>query len=38
MPVRFEVAEGGVRIEGALIECGETGRAKAIELVRVTYP
>ncbi len=38
MPVRFEVAEGGVRIEGALIECGADGRATAIEPVRVDYP
>ena len=35
MPVRFEVAEGGVRIEGALIDCDEAGRATAIELIRV---
>ena len=35
MPVRFETAEGGVRIEGALIDCDESGRATAIELVRV---
>jgi hypothetical protein len=35
MPVRFEVAEGGVRIEGALIECGADGRATAIEPVRI---
>jgi metallophosphoesterase (TIGR00282 family) len=38
MPVRFETAEGGVRIEGALIECDESGRATAIEPVRVDYP
>ncbi len=31
MPVRFEVAEGDVRIEGALIDCDESGRATAIE-------
>ncbi len=35
MPVRFEVAEGGVRIEGALVDCDAAGRATAIELVRV---
>jgi len=35
MPVRFEVAEGGVRIEGALVECDAAGRATAIEPVRV---
>jgi metallophosphoesterase (TIGR00282 family) len=38
MPVRFETAEGGVRIEGALIECDEAGRATAIEPVRVDFP
>jgi 2',3'-cyclic-nucleotide 2'-phosphodiesterase len=38
MPVRFEVAEGGVRIEGALIECAADGRATAIEPLRVDYP
>ena len=27
MPVRFEPAEGGVRIEGALVECDADGRA-----------
>ena len=35
MPVRFEVAEGGVRLEAALIECDESGRATAIEPIRV---
>jgi 2',3'-cyclic-nucleotide 2'-phosphodiesterase len=39
MPVRFETAEGGVRIEGALIDCDPTsGRATAIEPVRVGFP
>jgi 2',3'-cyclic-nucleotide 2'-phosphodiesterase len=38
MPVRFETAEGGVRIEGALVDCDESGRATAIEPVRVDYP
>jgi 2',3'-cyclic-nucleotide 2'-phosphodiesterase len=39
MPVRFETAEGGVRIEGAVIDCDPaTGRATAIEPVRVPYP
>jgi metallophosphoesterase (TIGR00282 family) len=38
MPVRFETAEDGVRIEGALVECDENGRATAIEPVRVDYP
>src|SRR5439155_12585785 len=36
MPVRFETAQGGVRLEGALVECdGATGRASSIEPVRV---
>ena len=38
MPVRFEVAEGGVRIEGAVIDCDGSGRATAIEALRVAYP
>ncbi len=38
MPVRFETAEGGVRIEGALIECDAEGGATAIEPVRVDFP
>ena len=29
------VAEGGVRLEGALVTCTDEGRAEAIELVRV---
>ena len=38
MPVRFEVASGGVRIEGALITCDPaTGRATAITAVRVPW-
>ncbi|HEY5058055.1 MAG TPA: TIGR00282 family metallophosphoesterase [Gaiellaceae bacterium] len=37
LPVRFEPAEGGVRIEGVVVECsGETGRASGIELLRVS--
>jgi hypothetical protein len=36
LPVRFETAQGGVRIEGALIECdAESGKASSIEAVRV---
>jgi calcineurin-like phosphoesterase len=35
LPVRFETAAGDVRIEGALIECDASGRAQAIETVRV---
>ena len=38
MPVRFEPAEGDVRIEGALIDCDASGRAMAIEPVRVPFP
>jgi len=35
LPVRFETAAGDVRIEGALIDCDENGRATACETVRV---
>ncbi len=35
LPVRFQPAEGDVRIEGALIDCGSDGRATACETVRV---
>jgi metallophosphoesterase (TIGR00282 family) len=35
MPVRFETAAGGVRIEGALIECGADGRATSCESIRI---
>jgi calcineurin-like phosphoesterase len=35
MPVRFEPADGGVRLEGVLIECDDNGRATAIEPVRI---
>jgi hypothetical protein len=35
MHVRFRPAEGGVRIEGALIECDDDGRATACEAIRV---
>jgi metallophosphoesterase (TIGR00282 family) len=39
MPVRFQPAEGGVRIEGALVECdAATGRATACEAVRIDWP
>jgi metallophosphoesterase (TIGR00282 family) len=35
-PVRFAPAEGGVRIEGVVVDCSaETGRAIGIELLRV---
>lgn len=37
LPVRFATAQGGVRIEGALIDCdADSGRALAIEAVRVS--
>jgi calcineurin-like phosphoesterase len=37
LPVRFEPAEGDVRIEGAVIECdAESGRAISIETVRIS--
>jgi len=36
LPVRFETAQGGVRIEGAVIDCdSETGKASSIEALRV---
>jgi 2',3'-cyclic-nucleotide 2'-phosphodiesterase len=36
LPVRFETAHGGVRIEGALVTCdAATGRASSIEAIRV---
>ena len=39
MPVRFETASAGVRLEGAVVTCDpETGRASAIEPVRVPWP
>ena len=36
MPVRFETAEGGVRLEGALVECDGSGRGTSCETFRVT--
>ena len=37
LPVRFETAQGGVRIEGAVVECdAETGKASSIEALRVS--
>jgi metallophosphoesterase (TIGR00282 family) len=35
LPVRFQTAAGDVRIEGALVECDENGRATSCETVRV---
>jgi 2',3'-cyclic-nucleotide 2'-phosphodiesterase len=36
LPVRFEPAEGGVRLEGVVVTCTDAGRAEAIELLRVS--
>jgi 2',3'-cyclic-nucleotide 2'-phosphodiesterase len=36
IPVRFETAEGGVRLEGALLECDGSGRATSCETFRLT--
>jgi metallophosphoesterase (TIGR00282 family) len=36
LPQRSEPADGDVRLEGAVIECGADGRATAIELFRRT--
>ena len=39
MPVRFETAQGDVRIEGAVIECDSgSGKATSIEAVRISLP
>ena len=35
LPIRFEPAEGDVRMEGALIECDADGRATSIEAFRL---
>jgi len=35
MPVRFHPAEGDVRIEGVLVDCGADGRATRCEALRV---
>ena len=35
LPVRFEPAEGGVRIEGVVVDCSDDGHAESIELLRV---
>ena len=37
-PVRFRPAEGGVRIEGVVLECDGEGRATSIETLRLPYP
>jgi metallophosphoesterase (TIGR00282 family) len=36
MPVRFQTAEGDVRIEGVLVECGHDGRATSCDSVRIS--
>jgi calcineurin-like phosphoesterase len=38
LPARFEPAEGGVRLEGVVVDCSDDGRARGIELVRVDVP
>jgi 2',3'-cyclic-nucleotide 2'-phosphodiesterase len=38
MPVKFETAEGDVRLEGALVECDGSGRATSCQSVRVSVP
>jgi 2',3'-cyclic-nucleotide 2'-phosphodiesterase len=38
IPVRFHPAEGDVRIEGVLVECGANGKATGCEPVRVPVP
>ncbi len=38
IPVRFQPAEGDVRIEGVLVECDAEGRATGCEPVRVLVP
>ncbi len=35
LPVRFQPAEGDVRIEGVVVDCTADGRAERIELLRV---
>jgi 2',3'-cyclic-nucleotide 2'-phosphodiesterase len=38
MPVRFQPAEGDVRIEGALVECDKQGRALSCAAIRFSVP
>jgi metallophosphoesterase (TIGR00282 family) len=35
MPVRFEPAESGIRLEGVIVDCSDDGRAHGIELLRL---
>jgi 2',3'-cyclic-nucleotide 2'-phosphodiesterase len=37
MPIRFRPAEGGVRIEGVVVECDGDGRALSCEPIRVPF-
>jgi len=34
-PVRFEPAEGGVRLEGVVVTCNDDGKARGIEAIRI---
>ena len=34
-PLRFEPAEGDIRLEGVVVDCSDDGRASGIELLRV---
>jgi metallophosphoesterase (TIGR00282 family) len=34
LPVRFQPAEGGVRIEGVVLDCSDDGRARGLEPLR----
>jgi metallophosphoesterase (TIGR00282 family) len=38
MPVRFQPADGDVRLEGVVVECGPDGRATRCEALRVPVP
>ncbi len=35
LPVRFEPAEGGVRLEGVVVTCTDDGKARGIETIRI---
>lgn len=35
LPVRFVPAEGGIRIEGVVVDCSDGGRAERIDLLRI---
>jgi calcineurin-like phosphoesterase len=38
LPVRFHPADGGVRLEGVVVECDTEGRATSCEALRVPVP